>query len=106
MKTTNEYYYKLMEFKENYPKLLFDNNGYERLPFEIKETHKEQIQEISEILRKTVAGFVEFNNFKPRKDGSFAVRCQTEWSSSFTGVTYLSINDFKEFQLDNESSKL
>ncbi len=89
------HYDRLVELKNNYPELTFNNVGYEYLSPSVKEAHKAQIEEISAILKETVFGFVRFDNFKPRKNGSFAVRMQTKWSESFTGVQYNDIEDFK-----------
>jgi hypothetical protein len=88
-------YDRLVEIKNTYPELTFDNHGYEYLSQEVKELHKAQIEEISTILKDTVVGFVRFDNFKPRKNGLFAVRMQAKWSENFTGVRYNEIEDFK-----------
>ena len=88
-------YDRLVELKNTYPELTFNNDGYEYLKPEVKEAHKAQIEEISDILKETVFGFVRFDNFKPRKSGSFAVRMQTHWDERFTGVQYNDIEDFK-----------
>lgn len=79
---------RLTELKEQFPDLTFDNNGYQYLSPAIKERHKEQIEEISSIMKEQFPHFVRFDNFKPRKDGTFAIRCQTHWDSSFVGVEY------------------
>jgi hypothetical protein len=89
------HYDRLIELKNDYPELTFNNDGYEYLSPSVKEAHKAQIEEISAILKETVFGFVRFDNFKPRKNGSFAVRMQTQWDERFTGVQYNDIEDFK-----------
>lgn len=88
-------YYKLILIKNKNPKLTINNNGYEYLSDEVKKLHKKEIIEITEILKLLIPDFVEFNNFKPRKNGSFAIRCQCRWSSWFTGVCYFDIKDLK-----------
>lgn len=102
---TDKYYNRLIEIQKQYPKLTFDNNGYEYIRKELEE-HKEVVNEINEILKATIGRFPEFNNFKPRpkghKDGDFAVRCQYAWDSSFTGVGYFGINEFKNFEEDEK----
>lgn len=100
MKITNKYYNKLIKFKEKYPALTFDNNGYEYLSKEIKEKYKNEIKEISNILKKTIKGFVEFNNFKPRENNNFDIRVQYRWDRMFTGVGYFKIELFKNFKKD------
>ena len=41
--------------------------------------------------------FLEFNNFKPREDGSFAIRYQGIYDRQtyFKGVCYLNINEIE-----------
>ena len=92
----NKVYEKLIEYQKNYPALTFDNNGYEYLPMEVRETHKEQITEIETLLNGVVEGFVKFNNFKPRRDGSFAIRHQCYWDETFIGVGYIEIDKLKQ----------
>lgn len=90
-------YDKIIEIKDKYPQLTFNNNGYEYLSKEIQESHKEIIKELSDILKRNIEGFVKFNNFKPRKDGTYVVRVQYHyhWDKSFTGVGYFNIEAFK-----------
>lgn len=99
---TNKYYNRLKELKDQFPKLTFHNNGYEYLSHEIKEKHKEQIKEITEILKTTVKGFSRFDNFKPLKNGSFDIRIQYNWNyeggNTFIGVGYFNIKEFKNFK--------
>ena len=97
MTTTTTNYETLVKIQKEFPELTFDNNGYEYLDKEVKERHKEQIDLISEILKKEIEGFIRFDNFKPRKNGTFDVRVQYYWDkSSFSGVGYFKIEDFKE----------
>lgn len=88
-------YNKIIEIKDKYPQLTFNNNGYEYLSKDIQESHKEIIKELSDILKRNIERFVSFDNFKPRKDGSFAVRVQCHYNIRFTGVRYFEIEDFK-----------
>ena len=92
MKTAKQ---KLIEFKDNFPELTFDNNGYEYLSPEIRDKYKNEITEISEIMKSIDSGFLEFNNFKPREDGSFSIRYQGIYDRQtyFKGVCYLNINE-------------
>jgi len=102
MKTTknlnimNIDYKKLITFQKDYLELTFQNNGFEYLSPEIREKHKKQIDEISEILKKHIKGFREFNNFFKLKDRSLSIRCQYDYDITFTGVGYFSIDDFKD----------
>lgn len=94
--TNAECYYKLLLFQKKYPELTFNNQGYQYLKPKIKEVYKKQIEEISDILRKSIKGFSRFDNFKPRENGTFAIRCQYYWDASFCGVGYFNINEFKD----------
>ena len=85
---------KIIEIQSNFPKLTFQNEGYQYLSKEIKENHKKEIAEIESILKKEIKGFSEFNNFKINKDGYFSVRCQYYWDGNFRGVGYFNINEF------------
>lgn len=87
-------YQQLSQIKNEYPALTFNNQGYQYLSREVKEKHTEQIKQIETILKNEFSGIVEFNNFKPRKDGAFDIRCQCKYDPSFTGVVYLKEADF------------
>jgi hypothetical protein len=96
------YYERLDKIRQDYPELTFDNNGYEYLSADVKERHENQIEEITDILSEAVPGFIKFNNFKPRKDGSFDVRMQVDWCYGtdsklgfFDGVDYVCLESFK-----------
>jgi len=91
---------KLIAYQKDYPELTLDNQGYQYLSLKIQEERKKEIEEISKILKETVEGFRKFNNFKPRKNGSFDVRVQYAWDERFDGVGYFPINDFNESSND------
>lgn len=94
--TKTEAYNRLKEIKEEFPELTFDNVGYQYLKPLVKERHEKQISEISAIMKEQFPEFVKFNNFKPRVNGDFSIRCQTVWSPIFTGVQYYGLTDFQE----------
>jgi len=91
-------YHQLTAIMEAHPDLVFCNDGYQNLPAEIVEANKETIQEIEKILKEKVWGFVSFQNFKPRKDGSMAVRYQARYdeNTGFVGVVYTPLAEFQE----------
>jgi hypothetical protein len=89
------YYAELMKLKEQYPSLTFDNDGYQEIPADVKLANAIGIQKIEAILEVAVADFRRFQNFKPRKDGTTAIRCQTQWSEGFQGVSYFPMENFK-----------
>ena len=94
MTQQRNFHAELSAAMEAYPDLVFMNHGYERLPDPVIEANKEGISRVEEILSVAVADFVCFQNFKPRKDGSIAVRCQTMWAPWFQGVSYFPLDDF------------
>lgn len=91
-----------MEIRKQYPELTFNNDGYQYLKPAVREQHAEQIKEIAAIMKEQFPRFVEFNNFKPRKDGTYSIRCQTYWSESFIGVEYFTEENFLETTSDSD----
>ena len=91
----NNHYDRLVSIQKEYPELTFDNKGFEYIKPHIRETHKEQIEEIGKILKEVDSGFVKFFNFKPRANSTFSVRYDTYYDPSFIGVRYIDIEDFK-----------
>lgn len=91
-------YNELTRIAQENPELIFDNDGYEYLSREVKLRHKEVIDEITEMMKAYDPGFSRFDNFKPRKDGSLALRYQALWDSNngFIGVVYTPLEVFKE----------
>lgn len=93
--TNINFFEELNKLREEYPELTFNNHGYENIPKDVRARNQEGQDAIEALLKKSVSGFVSFQNFKPRKDGSFAIRCQTKWDESFVGVYYFPLVDFK-----------
>ena len=87
-------YKRLMEIKDEVPELIYQNDGYQYLSPGIRETHKDKIKEIEEILKPHIPRLRRFDNFKLRKDGTFAIRCQYGWDEKFTGVGYFEADHF------------
>lgn len=87
---------QIESFIKDYPELTLDSKGYEELSSSIVHSHKHVIDKLESILRSGSPDFVRFQNFKPRKDGSVAVRCQVRYSPYFTGVVYYELSDFEE----------
>ena len=94
-------YNKLISMQKECPELTFQNDGYEYLSKEIIDKHKEQIEEISNILKTIIKEFVKFNNFKIDKTGGILIRCQYYWDERFIGVGYFNIEEFKEINNEN-----
>lgn len=96
-------YEELKQIQTDYPALTFKNDGYQYLPKQVREDHAEVIQRVEELLKSSITGFSEFNNFVPNEDGSFRVRVQYNWgahnnSRQFIGVGYFPIEDFKNIE--------
>lgn len=92
--TERNYFEELDALRLAYPDLTYNNHGFDNIPKNVREANAEGQEKIEAILKETVRDFVKFQNFKPRKDGSFAVRCQTKWSPYFTGVSYFPLENF------------
>lgn len=94
---------RLIEIQKQYPALTFDNQGYQYMDTSnFSEEEKKALQEVHDILKQCVGGFTKFNNFKPRKDGTFDVRCQADWNYGedglpFIGVFYIRMDQFKKY---------
>lgn len=100
--TDRDPYKELTDLVAQYPDLVFDSIGYQELSPSIVEANQEGIDKVSEVLEYAVHGFVRFQNFKPRKDGTIAVRCQTVWDRNFTGVSYFPLENFKQKVTDKD----
>ncbi len=93
-KETN-FFEELNKLIEEYPDLVFDNDGYQNIPDDVRQKIIDGHNAVEALLKVAVRGFVRFQNFKPRKNGGLAVRCQTKWSEGFTGVSYFPLENFQ-----------
>jgi hypothetical protein len=89
------YHAELSAVMRSNPDLIFGNDGYQELDPDTITANQGAFDKVTALLTESVPDFVRFQNFKPRKDGTTAVRCQTRWDASFTGVTYIPLDDFK-----------
>lgn len=88
---------RLKEIATRYPALTFDNDGYQYLSREIKEAHKDQIEEIESILKTIIQGFTRFDNFKPITEKQpIRVRVHHYWSPAFEGVGYFTFDELEK----------
>lgn len=99
------YHEELTKLMKEYPELIFNSQGYDEIPDDIKVFNAEGFEKVEALLKICIRDFVRFQNFKPRPDGSFAVRCQTRWSDTFTGVSYFPLDNFKPGHLSWESDQ-
>ena len=102
---TPNWFDQLEALRLEYPDLTFDNDGYSNIPDNVRAANAAGQAAIEAVLTEAVADFVKFQNFKPRKDGTFAVRCQTRWSPNFTGVSYFPMEDFKPTPPDSKGAE-
>jgi len=93
-------YDRLIAIYNFYPNLTYQNKGYDypnksKWSVDDLAAHKE----VTEILKKSIVGFSEFNHFKNRKDGEPVFRFQYNWTADessglpFIGVGYLEIQE-------------
>ena len=106
---TKREYNKLLHRQKKYPKLTFNNVGYEYI--EKSKLSKDELtafDEITNILRKSIKGFSQFNNFVVTND-IIRIRLQYNWTHgkdelNFIGVGYLDLEElykgFKENRKD------
>lgn len=92
----NKYYNRLVELQKEYPKLTYQNRGYDTIPHDIWDAHKEQVDEITEILSDSLLGFQKFQNFKLRDNGDIVIRLKYFWDTRFVGVGYFNIGFWNE----------
>ena len=88
---SKEYYDRFVELIAKFPELVYKAKGYEGLSREVQEARKDEIAEITGILKKSFLGFVSFQNFHPRMSGDIEIRMQHKWDERFTGVGYYDI---------------
>jgi hypothetical protein len=98
-------YNELLEIQKNYPALTYQNKGYDypdKSKWTLEET--EAFKKASNILKKCILGFSEFNHFRLSWKGDVEIRFQYDWSAdqegiTFIGVGYLSVEElFKGFK--------
>lgn len=95
--TDRNFYEELDALRRTYPDLTFANKGKENIPADVRAANAEGQAKIEAILKETVADFIRFRNFRPRKDGTFAIRCQTRFSLGIAGGEshYFPLEKFK-----------
>jgi len=93
----------LLKIYETHPILTFQNVGYQYIDkSKFTESDKEAFNDVEKILRASILGFNEFNNFKLTKNGEIGLRVQYDYSADdegnsrpFTGVGYIKLNELK-----------
>jgi hypothetical protein len=100
---TKEEYELLLKIQKEHPILTFQNKGYEYVDkSKFSNEDKDAFDKVTEILKRCIHGFVEFNNFKLHKyNNKPQVRFQYDWTYDdnspnkigFTGVGYLFLDE-------------
>lgn len=91
--TQNEYD-TLLSIQQNYPKLTFQNNGFEYIDRrEFSDAEKTADTKVTEILRNHIKDFVRFDNFTLNKKGEIRARFQYHYDINFTGVGYITLRE-------------
>lgn len=102
-----EIYNKLCEIQEKFPKLTYQNKGYDTPDFSnLTKEEKSAFDYCTEVIGKSVKGFSEFNHFKLSNKGEVKIRFQYNWTADsdrdelhFTGVGYLYLDElYKGFR--------
>lgn len=103
---TKEEYQTLLKIQKENNILTFQNDGYQYIDkSKFTDNDQKAFDKITEILKKSITGFQEFNNFKFYTDGRLMLRFQYNYSADdntryFIGVGYLStdelLNGFNE----------
>jgi DNA repair ATPase RecN len=89
----------LLDTFDKHPNLIYQNKGYDclnwgKLTKEDRQVHKQ----VTELLKKTVVGFIKFNHFKLNNKGEKQIRLQYNYGAAdnsmpFTGVGYVLIDE-------------
>lgn len=100
-------YNLLLNIQKRFPTLTFQNVGYQYIDKnKFTAEDKEAFIEVTEILKKSIVGFREFNNFCHTKENKIRLRFQYNYgeednTTSFTGVGYILLDELhKGFDVD------
>lgn len=99
---TEDLHNELLQIQKNFPKLTFQNNGYEYInKSTFTDDDMNAFNRVTEILNDHIKGFSRFDNFRlTEKTKEVQIRIQYYWDISFRGVGYLLLdellNGFKE----------
>lgn len=90
----------LLSIYKNNPVLSLQNNGYEYIrKSDLTDLDKAKIKEIEGILKKSIAGFSSFSNFRLNKNQEIQIRFQYNYNYDpknglpFTGVGYILLDE-------------
>lgn len=101
----------LIKIQKEYPNLTYQNKGYD-YPDKSKWSENDKLihEGCSNLFKKHIIGFQEFNHFLLGKDNNIRIRFQYDWGAdtppterriAFTGVGYLYLNELIFDKTDN-----
>ena len=91
---TIEEYALLRDIQKDHKGLTFQNDGYQYINKDnLSDAEKEAFKEVEELLKKKIHGFSEFFNFKLGDNNKIRLRFNYGYSSSFTGVGYILLDE-------------
>ena len=104
---SQEDYDVIREFQKTNPVLTYNAKGFDTIPNKLlQDSDRSAISVIIRILKKTIGGFREFQNFRLTKDGILQLRCRYNWTYGtddlpFIGVGYFALEDLKTGNFEN-----
>lgn len=96
---TPEQHAEILSIYQNSPELFLQNTGYESINKDkLSDTAKDGLKTIENILKKHIAGFSSFSNFRLSKAGLPQLRIQYNYNYDtndlpFTGVGYILLDE-------------
>jgi hypothetical protein len=97
---SQESHAKLLSIQQNNDILTLQNKGYESIDkSKLSVEEKTKINEVEEILRKSILGFSKFQNFRiSNKNAELQIRFQYNYNADgggipFTGVGYILVDE-------------
>ena len=97
---TPEQHETLLNIQKEFPKLTFQNKGYQKLDIsKLNEEETDKLKEVSEILKKVIIGFSSFNHFKLDNRDEIRLRFQYNYGADdkeghyFIGVGYIYLDE-------------
>lgn len=82
----------LIDIYKNFPELSLQNKGYEGINRDLLNPEaKEKDEIINEILKKSIAGFSRFQNFKKNKNDEPQIRFQYNYGYDGEGIYFIGV---------------
>lgn len=89
---TQEQHDELLTIHNSFPELTLENKGYEGINrSEFSGQAKEADKKVNEILKASICGFSEFQNFCHNKAGEIRLRFQYNYSGEGSGVYFIGV---------------